>query len=164
MPALIRYLKNGKIKGAAIDVFPQEPEGRGDLFISELQGMRNVILTPHIGGSTKEAQENIGDFVSTKIIEYMNTGSSYLNVSLPQVQLPAFSKSHRLLHIHKNVPGVLAKINSSLAKGKMNIVGQYLKTQDEVGYVITDVDKKYDQHILKDLQNIEGTIKFRVLY
>jgi D-3-phosphoglycerate dehydrogenase len=164
MDALVMFLKNGKIRGAAIDVFPTEPEGKGDPLISPLQEFSNVILTPHIGGSTAEAQEGIGEFVSTKIIDYMNTGSTYMNVSLPQVQLPSLQRSHRLLHIHKNVPGVLATINQTLAENKLNITGQYLKTQGEIGYVITDVNKQYDKRVLQDLHTFEGTIKFRVLY
>jgi len=164
MNALVTYLKNGKIRGAAIDVFPSEPEGKGDPFISPLQEFSNVLLTPHIGGSTAEAQEAIGEFVSSKIIEYMNTGSTFMNVSLPQVQLPALQRSHRLLHIHNNVPGVLATINQTFAENKLNIIGQYLKTQGEIGYAITDVNKQYDKNVLQNLHEIKGTIKFRVLY
>ena len=122
IPALVASVKSGKVRGAALDVFPKEPEGKGEPFVSELQSLPNVILTPHIGGSTKEAQENIGLFVSQKIIEYINTGSTYLSVTLPNIQLPHQQKSHRLLHIHQNNPGVLARINTILSYNKRNIL------------------------------------------
>lgn len=162
--ALMKSLKSGKVRGAALDVFPKEPEGKDEPFVSELRGLPQVILTPHVGGSTKEAQENIGVFVSQKIIEYVNTGSTYLSVTLPTIQLPLLQKSHRLLHIHKNTPGILARINTILSENHRNITGQYLKTNEEIGYVITDVDKKYDERLLTQLKQIEGTVKFRILY
>ena len=164
MPSLIKYINNGKIAGCAIDVFPYEPEGKGEPFESELRGLDNVILTPHVGGSTKEAQENIGSFVSSKLIEYMNNGSTYLSVTLPQLQLPILSNAHRILHIHNNVPGVLAMINNVLAQNHLNIVGQYLKTNEQIGYVITDVNKKYDKSVLEKLRALPETLKLRVLY
>ena len=164
MPSLIKYINNGKIAGCAIDVFPYEPEGKGEPFESELRGLDNVILTPHVGGSTKEAQENIGSFVSSKLIEYMNNGSTYLSVTLPQMQLPILSNAHRILHIHNNVPGVLAMINNVLAQNHLNIVGQYLKTNEQIGYVITDVNKKYDKSVLEKLRELPETLKLRVLY
>ena len=162
--ALVKYLKNGKIKGAAIDVFPKEPKGKDDPFISELQQFPNVILTPHIGGSTEEAQKNIAEFVSTKIIEYINSGNTYLSVNIPNIQVPPQNHTHRLLHLHENVPGIMAKINSILAENTINIEGQYLKTNEQIGYVITDVNKKYDVQVLDILKKIPHTIRFRVLY
>lgn len=162
--ALAKALKSGKVRGAALDVFSEEPKGKDEPFKSILKGMPNVILTPHIAGSTKEAQKNIGEFVSSKVIDFMNSGNTYLSVNIPNIQLPGQKKAHRLLHLHKNVPGILAQINNILANHKINILGQYLKTNEEVGYVITDVDKKYDQKILSELKTIPDTIRFRVLY
>lgn len=161
---LAKFLRSGKLRGAAVDVFPKEPKGRDEPFISELQHLPNVILTPHIGGSTKEAQYNIAEYVTGKIISYLNTGNSFLSVNLPQIQLASQKRSHRLLHIHQNTPGMLAAINAALAANNCNILGQYLKTNEEIGYVITDIDKKYNQDILKTLSKIQGTIRFRVLY
>ncbi|MEM1137104.1 MAG: phosphoglycerate dehydrogenase [Bacteroidota bacterium] len=164
IPALVGVLKNGKLKGAGIDVFPEEPKNNRDPFISELKTLPNLILTPHIGGSTLEAQENIADFVPSKIIEYVNTGNTFNSVNFPNVQLPILTNAHRLLHIHKNVSGVMAKINAVLASHEINIMGQYLKTNEQIGYVITDIDKKYNRAVIKDLKAIENTIKFRILY
>lgn len=162
--SLSRYLKNGKLRGAALDVFPNEPKGRDDPFVSELIGLPNIILTPHIAGSTQEAQRNIGQFVAEKLIDFVNSGNTYLSVSLPNIQLPQQKNSHRLLHLHHNVPGILAKINQVLADNRINIEGQFLKTNDQVGYVITDVNKRYDLKILLELKKIADTIRFRVLY
>ncbi len=162
--ALVKYIKSGKIRGAALDVFPKEPKSKNETFTSALQNLPNVIITPHIAGSTEEAQKNIAEYVSSKIIDFMNTGNTYLSVNLPNIQLPKQGNSHRLLHLHKNVPGVLAQINQILADNDININGQYLKTNDQVGYVITDVDKKYRQEILEQLKKVTGTIRFRVLY
>ncbi|MCB0310967.1 MAG: phosphoglycerate dehydrogenase, partial [Bdellovibrionales bacterium] len=121
-------------------------------------------LTPHIGGSTLEAQESIARYVSQKFIDYINTGSTTGSVNLPNIQLPQLEKAHRLLHLHHNTPGILAKINNILAKNKINILGQYLKTNEEVGYVITDVDKRYNKRVIEELGRIKNTIRFRVLY
>lgn len=162
--ALAAALRAGKLRGAAIDVFPEEPKSNDDAFYSPLQGLPNVILTPHIGGSTQEAQENIGRFVPTKIIDYINTGSSYGSVNLPNLQLPSQQNAHRLLHIHKNVPGILAQINGILAAHGANILGQYLKTNEHIGYVITDIDRDYGQALIQELKSISQTIRFRVLY
>lgn len=162
--ALSKYTREGKIGGVAVDVFPNEPKNKGDRFISELQNLPNVILTPHIGGSTEEAQKNIGEFVSHKIIDYINTGNTMLSVNFPNVQLPALHNSHRLLHIHKNVPGILAQINNILAKNNINIEGQYLKTNEEIGYVITDINKRHNHSFLVELKNIKDTIRSRILY
>jgi D-3-phosphoglycerate dehydrogenase / 2-oxoglutarate reductase len=162
--ALIKYLQLGKIKGAAIDVFPKEPKANGDPFLSQLQNLPNVILTPHIGGSTEEAQGNIAQFVSNKIIEYINSGSTYLSINLPNIQTPEQNHAHRFLHMHKNVPGVLAQINSVLAENNINVLGQYLKTNEDLGYVVTDVNKKHEGEVLNILKHIPDTIRFRVLY
>jgi D-3-phosphoglycerate dehydrogenase len=162
--ALVKNIRSGKIAGAAIDVFPYEPKTNDESFESELKGLPNVILTPHIGGSTEEAQENIGTYVPNKLIEYINTGSTYASVNIPNLQLPAQKNAHRLLHIHKNTAGILAKINLILANHQINILGQYLKTNEEIGYVITDIDKEYSKDVITDLKEIENTIKFRVLY
>lgn len=162
--ALAKFLKAGKIKGAALDVFPAEPKIKDIPFKSILQGIPNVILTPHIAGSTEEAQKNIAGFVSNQIINFINTGNTYLSVNLPNIQLPKQGNSHRLLHLHKNVPGILAQINQIFASHNINIIGQYLKTNEKVGYAITDVNKKYNQDVLRKLQKIPDSIRFRVLY
>ncbi len=161
--ALVTALKSGKLAGAAIDVYPEEPSSNGE-FITELQGLPNVILTPHVGGSTEEAQRNIADFVPNKIMDYMNSGNTVDAVNFPNIRLPKQTEAHRFLHIHKNVPGIMAKINEVLATYEMNISGQYLSTDNEVGYVITDLDKDYNKDVVKALKKIENTIKFRVLY
>ncbi|SKB39869.1 D-3-phosphoglycerate dehydrogenase [Salegentibacter holothuriorum] len=162
--ALKKNIESGKIMGAGIDVYPQEPKTNNEEFISELRNLPNVILTPHIGGSTLEAQENIGNFVPGKIIEYINTGSTTNSVNFPNLQLPVLYNAHRLIHIHENRPGILAEINRILAGHDINIEGQYLKTNETIGYVITDIDKKYDKKVIKDLKGLKGTIRFRVLY
>ena len=162
--ALVKNLQSGKIRGAALDVFPHEPKNNAEPFESVLKGMKNVILTPHIGGSTEEAQFDIARFVPRKLIEYVNTGGTILSVNFPNIQLPLLENAHRLMHVHKNTAGILAQINSILAKHQINIVGQYLKTTESIGYVITDIDKAYPEEVIKDLKSIEHTIKFRVLY
>lgn len=161
--AMVQALKSGKLAGAAVDVYPEEPRSNGEFF-TELQGLTNVILTPHVGGSTEEAQRNIADFVPNKIMDYVNSGNTVDAVNFPNIRLPKQTKAHRFLHIHKNVPGVMAKINKVLAKFEMNITGQYLSTDSEVGYVISDLDKEYNKDVIKALKNVENTIKFRVLY
>lgn len=162
--ALKKNIDSGKVRGAAVDVFPEEPKSNTEPFKSELLMVPNTILTPHIGGSTQEAQRNIAEFVPNRIIEYINSGSTSNSVNFPNLQLPAFENAHRLIHIHHNLPGILAKINNILAKHEINIVGQYLKTNEHIGYVITDIDKEYDSELIKELRSIEQTIKFRVLY
>ncbi len=162
--ALAENIKSGKIAGAGVDVFPIEPKNNQEAFISELRGLPNVILTPHIGGSTLEAQQNIANFVPSQVIDYINTGNTYNSVNFPAIQLPVLEKAHRLLHIHKNVSGILARINNVLAQHDINIVGQYLKTNEEIGYVITDIYTKYNPNVIRDLKAIEDTIKFRILY
>ena len=164
LKALAKNIKSGKVSGAAVDVFPNEPNSNEEGFKNVLQGLPNVILTPHIGGSTEEAQEDIARFVPNKIIEFVNKGDSMFSVNFPNIQLPAFKNSHRLIHIHANEPGILARINETLAESNINIIGQYLKTNELIGYVITDIAKDYDTKVIKDLKNIPHTIKFRILY
>ena len=161
--ALVAALKSGKLAGAAVDVYPEEPRKNGE-FYTDLKGLSNVILTPHVGGSTEEAQRDIADFVPSKIMAYINSGNTVDAVNFPNIRLPRQTKAHRFLHIHKNVPGVMAKINKVLAEYNLNIIGQYLSTDSSVGYVITDLDKEYNTAVLEELRKIEGTIKFRVLY
>lgn len=161
--ALVAALKSGKIAGTAVDVYPEEPRKNGDFF-TELIGLPNVILTPHVGGSTEEAQKDIADFVPNKMMAYINSGNTVDAVNFPNIRLPQHKNAHRFLHIHKNIPGVMAKINKVLAKYDMNITGQYLSTDEKVGYVITDLDKEYNQKVITKLREVEGTIKFRVLY
>jgi D-3-phosphoglycerate dehydrogenase len=164
IPALKEALVSGHLGGCAVDVYPEEPKNNKEVFESELRGLPNTILTPHIGGSTLEAQENIARFVPGKIMEYINTGNTYNSVNFPNLQLPFLKEAHRLIHLHQNEPGVLAKINQVLASYQINIVGQYLKTNEKIGYVITDIDKVYDAAAIEALKNIPGTIRFRTLY
>ncbi|MBO9495576.1 phosphoglycerate dehydrogenase [Thalassotalea sp. G20_0] len=162
--ALAQYLKNGKLLGAAIDVFPEEPRGNDDEFISPLRGMKNVILTPHIGGSTQEAQENIGREVAEKFVMYSDIGTTLSSVNFPEVALPAHPGKHRLLHIHQNIPGILGQINQILSENRINISGQYLQTNESVGYVVIDVDAEHSDMAMQKIKKIEGTIRCRVLY
>ncbi len=162
--ALKENIQSGKVAGCAVDVFPHEPKSNNEEFVSELRGLPNTILTPHIGGSTLEAQENIAQFVSGKFLDYINTGGTSNSVNFPNLSLPILENAHRLIHIHSNVPGILAKINQILATNGINIVGQYLKTNESIGYVITDINKEYNKEVIKELRAIEHTIKFRVLY
>ena len=164
IPALVDAIERGKVVGAGIDVFPQEPKTNNEEFMSALRTQPNVILTPHIGGSTEEAQANIGSFVPGKLLEYINNGSTYGSVNFPELQLPLLKGAHRLLHIHANVPGILAKMNTIFAKYHINIHGQYLKTNEQIGYVITDVAKEYADEVVEELKGIDNTIKFRLLY
>ena len=164
LAALRNALLSGDIGGAAIDVFPQEPEKNGDIFSSVLQGLPNVLLTPHIGGSTQEAQNNIGLDVSSKLFNYLEKGISTGSHSIPALALPAQEGAHRILHIHKNVPGVLSQINTTLSKNKINILAQYLKTNDDIGYVVLDVDKNLSKNALELLKKVGETIKVRMLY
>jgi D-3-phosphoglycerate dehydrogenase len=164
LEALIANLKSGKVKGAAVDVFPEEPANNDEPFVSELCGLPNVILTPHIGGSTEEAQLDIGNYVARKIINYINTGTTYGSVNLPEIQLPEFPKAHRIMHIHENVKGIMAHINNILAEFDSNIVGQYLKTNESMGYVITDIENFHNNDLEKKLKEIPNTIRYRILY
>jgi D-3-phosphoglycerate dehydrogenase / 2-oxoglutarate reductase len=161
--ALRRHLESGHIAGAAIDVFPHEPKGREDEFVSELRGLPNVILTPHIGGSTEEAQQDIGEFVAGKLADYVAFGSTSLSVNLPGIALPVVGGTHRLLHIHQNVPGVLASINRVLAEHGVNVEGQMLRTRDEYGYVLTDIGIEYSDEVLAELRAMPVTIRLRTL-
>lgn len=162
--ALANSINSGKVRGASVDVFPYEPVSNDEKFVSRLQGLPNVILTPHIGGSTDEAQRDIANFVPRKMIDFINSGNSYYSVNFPNIQLPSFENAHRLIHIHHNTPGILAKINAVFAKNNINIIGQYLKTNELIGYVITDISKKYDPKVINELKGIDHTIKFRILY
>jgi D-3-phosphoglycerate dehydrogenase len=164
IPALKDNILSGKIAGCGVDVYPYEPLSNEEEFKSDLRGLPNTLLTPHIGGSTAEAQENIGNFVPSKMMDYINTGSTSNSVNFPNLTLPTLENAHRLIHIHNNVPGILAKINQVLADHGINIAGQYLKTNESIGYVITDINKGYDKEVIKKMRAIENTIKFRVLY
>lgn len=164
LDVLKKALLEGNIGGAAVDVFPVEPEKNGDPFTTPLQGLSNVLLTPHIGGSTQEAQHNIGDDVSNKLFNYLEKGISTGSHSIPELSLPAQEGTHRILHIHNNVPGVLSEINTQLSKNKINILGQYLKTNDTIGYVVLDVNKHLSKNALELLRHVRATIKVRMLY
>jgi D-3-phosphoglycerate dehydrogenase len=160
--ALKKNIENGKVAGAAIDVFPVEPKSAEEKFLSPLQNLPNVLLTPHIGGSTEEAQLSIGEFVANKTVEYVKTGSTYSSVNFPKIQLPSVKNSHRLLHVHKNVPGVLSQINTIFARNSVNVLAQYLRTNETIGYVIADVDTNYNDDLFKDLKQVGNTIKVRI--
>ena len=164
LDALAKALKDELLSGAAIDVFPWEPEKNGDTFKTPLQNLPNVILTPHIGGSTEEAQMNIGEDVSNKLFQYLEMGSTTGSHTIPSLSLPPLEGTHRILHIHNNVPGVLSAINTALSQHHINILSQYLKTNDEVGYVVLDVDKKLSEQALHLLKELKDTIKVRLLY
>ena len=164
LPALRKAILSGHIGGAAVDVFPDEPEKNGDPFDSVLQDLPNVILTPHIGGSTQEAQNNIGLDVSAKLFNYLEKGISTGSHSIPGLALPPQEGAHRILHIHNNVPGVLSNINTLLSKNKINILGQYLKTNESIGYVVLDLDKSLSKNAMELLKDVKGTKKVRVLY
>ncbi len=161
---LVAALKSEHISGAAVDVYPKEPRSTELPFESPLQGFHNVILTPHIGGSTQEAQYNIGLDVSHKFINYLDKGSSVGSCSIPALNLPIQKNTHRILHIHKNVPGVMSKINSALSEAGANILGQYLKTNADIGYVVLDVNENASQLALEKVKEIEETVKARILY
>ena len=162
--ALAASLESGHIAGAAIDVFPVEPQGNDSRFESPLARFDNVLLTPHIGGSTAEAQENIGREVAAKLIRYSDNGSTMSAVNFPEVSLPEHTGRSRLLHIHRNIPGVMARVNERFSASGINIAGQFLRTNEEVGYVVTDVDSTASQVALEELCSIPGTIRCRVLY
>ena len=166
IPALADALKSGHIAGAALDVFPKEPSGADERFKSPLQGMRNVILTPHIGGSTEEAQANIGAEVAEKLVKYSDNGSTIGAVNFVEVALPPQTGATRFMHLHRDVPGVMAKISEVFSRRKINIAGQYLRTDGEIGYVVTDVLGRVEvgMGIRKDLAAIEGTVRTRFLY
>ena len=158
------HLKSGHLAGAAVDVFPDEPHANSVHFHHPLQDVPEAILTPHIGGSTLEAQQDIGRFVSSRIIDYVNTGSTENSVNFPAIRLPPQARAHRLIHLHENVPGILARINQALAANGANITGQYLKTHERIGYVITDIEGNYSETLLDEIRRIPHTLRFRVLY
>lgn len=157
-------LKSGHLAGAAVDVFPKEPKANGEEFQSPLRGLDNVILTPHVGGSTMEAQANIGLEVGEKFVAYSDKGMTLSAVNFPEIALPLTEGQHRLLHIHKNVPGVLSKINTLFAEQGINIAGQSLMTKGDVGYLVMDVDASASQEALDTLHHVEGTIRVRILF
>jgi D-3-phosphoglycerate dehydrogenase len=161
--ALRDALTSGHLTGAAVDVFPTEPKGRGDEFLSELRGLPNVILTPHIGGSTEEAQSSIGDFVANKLTHFVQDGNTTLSVNLPGVALPEKPGMSRIVHVHVNTPGVLAQVNSLLARHAVNVEGQLLSTRGELGYLITDISGDYSAEVLEQLRAMEQTVRLRVL-
>ncbi|WP_257254940.1 MULTISPECIES: phosphoglycerate dehydrogenase [unclassified Endozoicomonas] len=162
--SLASAIETGKLLGAAIDVFPEEPRSNNDEFVSPLRGLDNVILTPHVGGSTQEAQENIGREVSEKFIMYSDNGTTLSSVNFPEVSLPGHPDKHRILHIHENIPGVLVAINKVFSQNNINISGQFLQTNESVGYVVIDVDADHSEIALEKLKEIDGTIRCRVLY
>jgi D-3-phosphoglycerate dehydrogenase len=162
--ALAAALRSGHIGGAAIDVFPVEPQGNDSRFESPLLGFDHVLLTPHIGGSTLEAQENIGREVAAKLVRYSDNGSTVTAVNFPEVSLPEHTGRSRLLHIHRNVPGILAQVNERFSAAGINIAGQYLRTHEEVGYVVIDVDGVAPERAFEQLCGIPGTIRCRMLY
>ncbi|NWN91236.1 phosphoglycerate dehydrogenase [Marinobacter adhaerens] len=162
--ALADSLRSGKLLGAAIDVFPVEPKSNKEEFVSPLREFDNVILTPHVGGSTIEAQENIGREVAEKLTMYSDNGTSVSSVNFPEVALPSHPNQHRLLHIHENVPGVMSEINHVFSDNGINICGQYLQTKEDIGYVVIDVDKAYSELALEKLRQVNGTIRCRVLF
>ncbi len=162
--ALASALETGKLSGAAIDVFPEEPRSNNEEFISALRGHKNVILTPHIGGSTLEAQANIGKEVAEKLVKYSDNGTSLSSVNFPEVALPGHPGSHRILHIHRNMPGVLGAINQICSDNNINITGQYLQTRGDIGYVVIDLDASNSSVAQEKLQQVEGTVRCRVLY
>tara|TARA_R110002167_G_scaffold143109_1_gene332323 strand:- start:2212 stop:3432 length:1221 start_codon:yes stop_codon:yes gene_type:complete len=162
--ALADSLRSGKLLGAAIDVFPVEPKSNTEEFVSPLREFDNVILTPHVGGSTIEAQENIGREVAEKLAMYSDNGTSVSSVNFPEVALPSHPNQHRLLHIHENVPGVMSEINQVFSENGINVCGQYLQTKEDIGYVVIDVDKAYGELALEKLLQVKGTIRARVLF
>ena len=164
--ALVAALKSKHLAGAAIDVFPWEPKGAGEEFVSPLRGLDNVMLTPHVGGSTEEAQQNIGVEVALKLIKYSNNGSTLFAVNFPEVSLPEHGGKHRLLHIHRNQPGVLSALNAIFSKQGINIASQYLQTTAKIGYVVIDVetDRAQSLQLKRKMEEVPGTIRTRVLY
>jgi len=162
--ALAEALRAGRLGGAGVDVFPEEPEANGQPFASELQGLPNVILSPHVGGSSEEAQAAIAEFASERLLGFLHRGDTTFSVNLPNVQLSEVRGAHRLLHIHRNRPGVLAGINGVLAEGGLNILAPHLKTDDQLGYVITDVDRNYGKEAIEALRRLPDTLRFRAIY
>jgi D-3-phosphoglycerate dehydrogenase len=164
LEALADAVRNGKVLGAGVDVFPEEPNANGEPFASPLQGLPNVILTPHVGGSTEEAQEAIAEFAADRLLGFLERGDTSFSVNLPNVQLPEVRGAHRLLHIHENRPGVLAGINGALAEHGANVLAQYLRTNEQVGYAVTDIDQEDAPDLAAALRAVPGTLRFRTLY
>jgi D-3-phosphoglycerate dehydrogenase len=166
LDALAVALKQGRLRGAAVDVFPVEPQSNAESFVSPLQGLPNVILTPHIGGSTEEAQQRIGSEVARKLIDYSDTGSTTGAVNFPQVQLPSRPMGTRFIQVQRNLPGMLGRLNEVIAKHSVNIAAQYYETQGEIGYVVLDADVSQvdSENVLNDIRAIEGTIRARIVY
>jgi D-3-phosphoglycerate dehydrogenase len=162
--AVADAIKAGNLSGAAVDVFPVEPKGNTEEFVSPLRGLDNVILTPHIGGSTMEAQENIGIEVAEKLIKYSDVGTTIAAVNFPEVALPSQADNHRILHVHENRPGVLSKINAIFSDNDINITGQYLRTTEKLGYMVMDVSADAGEMALEKLKEVDGTVKARVLF
>ncbi len=162
--ALAESLRSGRLGGAAVDVFPREPRGAEERFESPLQGLPNVVLTPHIGGSTIEAQEAIGREVSQKLIKFVNNGSTTSAVNVPEVELPIHAGMHRILHFHRNVPGVLQRVNALFGEHGVNVLGQYLMTDARLGYLVMDVSAEVDRGMLDALNRIPSTVRSRILY
>jgi D-3-phosphoglycerate dehydrogenase len=166
IPALAKMIKSRHLKGAAIDVFPKEPTSNGELFESELVGLDNVFLTPHIGGSTLEAQQNIALEVADKLIKYSDNGSTILAVNFPELALPTQDNVHRILHIHQNKPGIMRAINLVFSDHNINVEGQFLRTLGDIGYVVMDINSSEEtsRALIQDLKAIDGTIRARVLF
>jgi D-3-phosphoglycerate dehydrogenase len=164
LDAVAASIRAGHLGGAAVDVFPEEPLSNRDPFDCPLRGLPNVILTPHVGGSTAEAQQAIGEFVAARLVEFVNTGGTSGCVNLPQIAAPPVPRAHRFLHLHRNQPGVLAAVNAVLARRKINILGQALRTDDATGYLVTDVDRRYAADVVDELKAVPGTVRLRVLY
>jgi len=165
--ALVCALDSRHLSGAAIDVFPKEPKSNTDPFVSPLRGRDNVILTPHVGGSTQEAQHDIGLEVSSKLLKYSNNGSTLGAVNFPEVSLPAYPGQHRLLHIHRNQPGVLSEVNKIFSEKHINITGQFLQTNPKIGYVVIDIEapeRAVSMALRKRLDQVAGTTRTRILY
>lgn len=162
--ALCEVLDSGHVGGAAIDVFPVEPKSNDEEFVSPLRKYDNVILTPHVGGSTQEAQESIGNEVAEKLVKYSDNGTTTSAVNFPEVSLPSHEGRHRLLHVHRNVPGILSAINQVFSSKQINILAQYLQTHGDIGYVVLDVEAKYSDVALKAIKSIEGTLRCRALF
>jgi D-3-phosphoglycerate dehydrogenase len=165
LEALKKHLEKGKVAGAAIDVFPNEPRDGNEPFVSPLQHLPNVLLTPHVGGSTEEAQEDIASFVSNKLLDYLTAGITFTSVNFPKINPPKITdtQSHRLLHVHRNVPGVLSQINGIFGKNNVNVLSQYLRTNELIGYVVADVDRQYKDSLFDDLRKVDHTINVRVV-
>jgi D-3-phosphoglycerate dehydrogenase len=164
LDALAEALNSSHIGGAAIDVFPVEPRSNNDEFVSPLRGLDQCILTPHIGGSTQEAQENIGVEVAEKLTRYSDNGTTTSAVNFPEVALPEHEGKHRLLHVHQNIPGIMSAINQVFSESSVNVSGQYLQTMGDTGYVVIDIESDYSKTLISQLSGIEGTLRTRVLF